>query len=134
MLVNTNTNKIPFVPLSCRRNEAPPTPTTTMTKTISTRPVYKMLVMQCWLSSTFPMIDYAHEVNGQWVSLNSGKTVADLNNTGEFADPIKLVSLAYGHRLCRKALKEEALKAEKYRALPASYYATRERRAARRAS
>lgn len=76
---------------------------------------YRMLVLVDRDADTFPMVDLAQQVNGQWLSLEAEKTVEQLNEestaafllalatTGSatYNGPVKLVSYAHGLRLCR---------------------------------
>jgi hypothetical protein len=100
---------------------------------------YRMLVLADSNAGTFPMVDLAQQVNGQWLSLEAAKTTEQLNQESATAflsalatngaatyyGPVKLVSYAHGLRLCRAYEKEQARCAA---ALPASYHAARARR------
>jgi hypothetical protein len=76
---------------------------------------YRMLILADRGPMEFPMFDFAQQVGDQWVSLSTGKTAEQLNEAAATAfltalattgaatyyGPVKLVSLAYGERLCR---------------------------------
>jgi hypothetical protein len=103
---------------------------------------YRMLVFADKDTSIHPLVDLAQQIDGKWLSLWTEKTAEQLNEetatstllaldtTGSatYHGPVKLVSYAYGQRLCREWERAEAEREKTQQALPASYHAARARR------
>jgi hypothetical protein len=75
---------------------------------------YRMIILADRGPMEFPMFDFAQQVNGEWLSLLTGKTAEQMNSeaAAKFWQEIeatgsaelrlvKLVSMSYGERLCR---------------------------------
>jgi hypothetical protein len=84
-------------------------------RTMKNATEYRMIVLADRDADTFPFIALAKQIDGQWCSVESRKSVAQLNEesaaafllalatTGAATDhgPVKLVSYGHGLRLCR---------------------------------
>jgi hypothetical protein len=75
---------------------------------------YRMIIFADRGPMEFPMFDFAEQVNGEWLSLSTGKTVEQMNqeaitafwhelDTVGYTEQrlLKTVSKNYGERLCR---------------------------------